>query len=836
MKKGFIRAGILMLVFILAVIFFSILTGRKNADMTVDMGRATLPRVYFEIEGYQANALVGYTEKMDLTAMRDTLTPLDANGNVSIRVQKFDEQVNSFAYKIYTLDGKTCLQKGEKQKLNGEQIQLSLGEVLNGTKEAVLQLELYPEQQEVVYYYTRVAPAYEYHIKECMDFAAQFHTDAITKAVGNSISSLLETDSASDKNTLQHVTIHSNYTQVLWGDMTPEVEGEIDYSIKESNEMYTSLQLTYQAAWVDEQGEKEIYHVKEYFKIRDYKDQLYLLDYDRTMNQIFDHTRTVIADNGIDLGVAPEELSYVVNENGRIVSFVQERELWNYNPDEDELSLVFSFKSEENKDIRNSYDQHKIKIISMDENGSTTFAVYGYMNRGNHEGKVGAAIYYYNIEANSVEEKAFIPSRQSFAIAENELGRFIYYNHEKNTLYVMIEGALYQIRLAEDKQEVLVAGLTEGQYVASEDGCMIAYQTNGSLDEATEIRVMNLKNGKNYTVTAGEGETVHPLGFIYEDFICGTARKEDAGRTVSGETILPMYKLDIRRNGKETEKTYQAEGMYVTDVFVEDNMITVNRVTRSDSIYTGAAADYITNNQETEPSNVMLESYNSTLKLKEMRLTFEDGIEDESPKLLQPKQVLFENPVTISLDAGMSEGKYYVYGLGEMLGVYDKAGYAVQKADEVSGVVVNARQQCIWETGNRDLQYMTEGLSGGIVEENESTLAASIRILAEREGTPVHATEELLKKSSAAAVLGQVTGGEGLDLSGCTVEQIFYIIGKGTPVIAVLGEGNAVLMTGYDRTTVTCLNPADGSVTAVPIETMEQRTAGSGHTFIGYVK
>ncbi|HBA64441.1 MAG TPA: hypothetical protein DCZ20_11350, partial [Lachnospiraceae bacterium] len=100
MKKGFIRAGILMLVFILAVIFFSILTGRKNADMTVDMGRATLPRVYFEIEGYQANALVGYTEKMDLTAMRDTLTPLDANGNVSIRVQKFDEQVNSFAYKI----------------------------------------------------------------------------------------------------------------------------------------------------------------------------------------------------------------------------------------------------------------------------------------------------------------------------------------------------------------------------------------------------------------------------------------------------------------------------------------------------------------------------------------------------------------------------------------------------------------------------------------------------------------------------------------------------------------------------------------------------------------
>ena len=42
----------------------------------------------------------------------------------------------------------------------------------------------------------------------------------------------------------------------------------------------------------------------------------------------------------------------------------------------------------------NLYDQHAIKIISMDKDGNTTFAVYGYMNRGEHEGEVGAAIYY----------------------------------------------------------------------------------------------------------------------------------------------------------------------------------------------------------------------------------------------------------------------------------------------------------------------------------------------------------------------------------------------------------------------------------------------------------
>lgn len=836
MKRGLLRAGILTLIFIAAVFLFSLLTGQKNTDMTVDMGSAALPRLYFDIEGYKANALVGYTEKMDLTAMRDTLTPLDANGKVSITVQKFDGKVNSFSYKIYSLDGKTRLDESKKKKLDGEQIELSLGEILNGKKEAILQLQLYPEDHGTVYYYTRVAPAYEYHIKECLDFANTFHTNAITKAADNGIAPMLETDTSTDQNTLQRVTIKSSYDQVLWGDMVPEIEGGVDYSIKESNEMYTSLQMTYQVACADEAGQKETYHIKEYFKVRDYKEQLYLLDYDRTMSQIFDGTKPVVSGKNIDLGIAPEDISFAAGKEGKTVSFVQERELWNYNQEENELSLVFSFRSMENNDIRNSYDQHKIKIISVDENGSTAFAVYGYMNRGGHEGKVGAAVYYYNIETNSVEEKAFIPSRQSFAIAEKELGQFIHYSHKGNILYVMIEGALYQINLSDEEQEVLVAGLTEGQYAASDDGHLIAYQLGGALDEATQIQVLNLKNGKSYTVSAGNGETVYPLGFINDDFICGTARMEDAGKTVTGEEIFPMYKLDIRRNAKEVEKTYQAEGNYVADVFVEDNQITINRVVKSGDIYTSTSADYITNNQETEPGNVMLESYSSDLKMRGMRLAFSKKIEDGSPNLLQPKQVLFENPVTISLDAGMSEGKYYVYGLGEMLGVYDKAGYAVQKAEEVSGVVVNSRQQYVWEAGNRDLQYRSETVTGGGLEENETPLAACIRILSESEGTPVHAVGEMLTKNAAPVVLGTVTAGEGLDLTGCSVEQLLYIIDKGTPVIAILGGGNAVLLIGYDRTTVTFLNPADGQTGAVPLETMDEMTAPSGHTYIGYLK
>ena len=33
-----------------------------------------------------------------------------------------------------------------------------------------------------------------------------------------------------------------------------------------------------------------------------------------------------------------------------------------------------------------------------------------------------------------------------------------------------------------------------------------------------------------------------------------------------------------------------------------------------------------------------------------------------------------------AFDSESEKGKFYVYGLGQMLGLYDKAGYAVQKA------------------------------------------------------------------------------------------------------------------------------------------------------------
>ena len=70
-----------------------------------------------------------------------------------------------------------------------------------------------------------------------------------------------------------------------------------------------------------------------------------------------------------------------------------------------------------------------------------------------------------------------------------------------------------------------------------------------------------------------------------------------------------------------------------------------------------------------------------------MRLTYADGIEDQSPKILRPKQVMLDEAVRIAFDGKVKADKYYVYGMGELIEIYDKAAYAIQKAEQVSGVL-----------------------------------------------------------------------------------------------------------------------------------------------------
>lgn len=834
MKEKVKRAGILTFVFLIAVIVFSFLTNQGNADMTADMGGATLPRIQIVSGEYEINPLAGYVSEMNVGKMRSTITPVDFQSGITLRIEEGVLPIKALTYEVCSSDGKEILYK-EKRKEIGEEPSLTFPGLELADREAILKLTLHTEKQDI-YYYTRICTKEGTDSDACLAFAERFHNMTFGKENTESIAAYLENGTEDDETeNLQKVTIHSDAEHLTWGELRPQIKGEVSRSIKEISGNYMTIVYDYEVECAGEQDETEVYQIREYLKVRYAEGTEYLLDYERTMEQELDASGNVLDNNGILLGIAKEELPYMANEAGTIVSFVQAGELWNYNQSQDALSLVFSFADSEGYDIRNLCKEHEIQIVSVNEQGDTTFKVIGYMNRGEHEGEVGTAIYFFDIEKNFVEEKAFIPDNISSEILLKEQEQLVYYNEQQEVLYAMKEGTLYKVDLEKGKKEALVENLEKDQYVSSKDGRLLAYQTVSSLENAEEVKVLDFVTGKERTVTCSSGEFIRPLGFISEDFVYGIGRKEDAGAFVTGEHVCPMYKLEIRDTDNEVVKTYQADQVYVTGVTVEEKMLILDRVVKNESVYTAVAKDYITSNEEVEKSNISVETYTSDEKERQVRIKYESGISDKKPKLLKPKQVLFENPVLIPFEEEGEAEVFYTYGKGKLLGIYASAADAIRQANENQGLVVSESQKYVWERGNRSLVYDIAGVDLSPYQEG-NTLAAALNRLFAYEGKTVDAAGEMAAGKKPIEILQEQFLGNVLDLQGCSPEELCYILGKGTPIIAMTDLNNAVLLIGYNDSMITYVKPDTGEKVSVPYEELEALTVASGNTYLGYLK
>lgn len=829
MKEGIIKAGVLTAVFIIAVIVFSVLTNKDYDDMTVDMDAASFPTMSFNVDGYEINTLMGYKNEMNIPMVRDAVTLLNSDGSVQVNIQSYEQEIKAFTYEIYSLDGTEKLFEKTEKEVGGT-LKLETGETLAAGTEAVLKITLETENEDAIHYYTRVKKTEQYYTKECLDFVKDFHTNAINNANANDIKTFIEPNEGGNNKTYGHVTIHSDLEHVMWGDLDPQIKSKVRWSVEETNEVYTAIQLKYQVTCKGDDNEEETHNVREFFRVRYANEKIYLLGYDRTMDQVFEGSKKVLSSKGINLGIASQEIPYMTNSDGTIAAFVRERELWCYDKKEDTLACVFSFGDPGKEDLRNLNDQHVIRILSMDNDGNMTFGVYGYMNRGMHEGKVGATIYYYNLSQNTVEEKVFIPSTRCFKVVEEELGKLAFYNKEQDVVYLLLDGKLCKIHLKEASQEVLVEELSDNQYVVASDGHLLAYH-NGQ-----EIIVMDLKAGKEQIVKAEEGLTIRPLGFIGNDLVYGLFREEDAGKTASGNVIEPMYRLLICDFNGNVLKTYEEDGVYVKSISVSNNMITLDRVVKSGETYRETVKDYITNHADKSDNNISLQTYITALKETQYRLEYESIIEDKKAKVLRPKQVLAAKPMELAFENEKMKAQYYVYGMGEMLGVYNSAGEAVRAADAAEGVVTSWEQVLIWETGNKHAWYRNFEVGRFTAQNGENGLQACLRHILDYEGAEDVDLSGVADMNDAVTLLNEHPGLTGVNLTGCSIKELCHLVGKGAPVIALTDSSSGVLLIGYDARTVTYADPASGSIKSCTFEKMEEMTGGSGNAYIGYVK
>ena len=207
-KRRLKDTAILVLVFIAAMIGFSYYTNKGNDNMTADMGSATYPQISFSYNGYSVNILSGYARVMDISTMRDTITPV-SGGRVEGMIYAYDNKISKAVYSVYTPDGREKLKEG-KLDWTGENFTVDLNGVSITGVEQILEIVLDTGNDRSVYFYTRITDAVNAELAQCLDYIRDFHVNAMGKAEGAGIGTVLEPGPESDNTTLQHVTIHSD--------------------------------------------------------------------------------------------------------------------------------------------------------------------------------------------------------------------------------------------------------------------------------------------------------------------------------------------------------------------------------------------------------------------------------------------------------------------------------------------------------------------------------------------------------------------------------------------------------------------------------------------------
>lgn len=832
MKKFLIKTTIFLVTFVATLYVVGKIMNRDNSSMTREMSAPSLPVVTMKDGELFYNELYGIVSEVDIAYQRDTITVLGENRELNFQIETFGTALSKLAVEVRSCDGKRLIENTEITQYAEEQgiisVATTLKDLLEAGEEYALIIVLTDETDREIRYYTRIVWGEELYLSGKLQFVYDFHETTFHEEELSSLAKYMESNSLGNNKTLNKVNIHSNLSQVGWGELEVETVTQARIDLKDIAGQTASFTLKRVVS--TEQSETVYYFVEEFYRIRYTTDRVYLLDFERTMTQIPDIHGDIYANDKIMLGIVEENVDMLESEDGNVVVFEVANRLCSYNQTTNKLALIFSFY-EEGADKRSIYDKHTIKILDIDEGGNVAFVVYGYMNRGRHEGEIGIQLYMYDSQKNTIEESIYIPYEKSYDILKQEIEELLYLNRE-GMLYLYVNHRVYAINTVEKTLEVLaVMENDESVEISANHKVAVWRKQNG-------LELMNFATRTQVTLRTTEGEVLYPLGFMGEDLIYGVARQEDIFTNAVGSNRVYMYKVCICDTTGKLLKTYEQESVYITSCKMEDNQITLERVIRDEKgKYKEMTADHIINNEEVIVGKNTISVVAIDVYERIVQLDLKNTINDKTIQILTPKEVVFEGARSTILETGEQEDLYYVYAEGAVEGIYMSPATALSRAYETSGVVVDETGKTIWVKGNRVTKNQIMAIKEQSVTEEKGSLAVCLDTILRFEGVTVNSQELLNAGDNAKTILqNNLSEAKVVDLSGCNLDTVLFFNNQDIPVLAMLNNGDAVLVVGFNQYNVVIMEPTTGKLYKKGMNDSTQWFEENGNQFITYFR
>lgn len=831
----------LAVIFAAATILFQIILNRNISEKNVSMAKASLPLVEISAYGNVMGELHGYINEMDACYMRDALIPLTQERQMDISIQTYGYDVKDVSYEIRSLDtsrkiADTPLTKWENFD-DTMKTSLQIENLVEAGEEYLFVLTISNDSQPLHYYTRIMLPEASSNTKKCLAFARDFHETAMSSHYED-LASYVETSPYCDQDTLATVNINSTLDQIGWKGFSGSITGEPLIQITDINDDYLSLTYFYQMQ-EKEGSHTTYYNVEEYFKVRYTQEEIYLLDYQRTMEQLLDADNVSVNNNKFAVGITDNETNYLSNETGTIVSFVQGGELFAYDQNKRTFTKVFGF-IEDMSDKRENYQQHNIRILNIDETGNMDFVVYGYMNRGSHEGDCGINLYHYDSSKQEAVEQVFISSTHSYQILNANFSNLLYENAQGD-FYIMLGGTLAKVGPDNLSTQELISGLHTGQYAVSQSGQYVAWISEGEMSDS--ISVMNLETEDIRTIEAEEGTKIKPLSFMTNDFVYGIANTKDITTDAAGSSVYPMSKLrivDTTTENFDLLKSYEKPDYYVTAVSKDSFTLTLERVQKNDHTYVSAESDTIKDSAGEQNKTVTIAKVPSKTKgsITQYVMTEpETKITASSPKQQTAGMAVTKHTRNMEVSTSDNQQTYFVYVGSHVVLTTQNLTKAIAKADEQLGLVIDNKQRYIWKRGKKAYVNAFSDVEVGTSDASANTSAGCISAMLVRKGTNSEVHALLAQGTSPVTILQRALKDNlVLDLSGCSLSQVLYYVSHGAPVYARTGNNAALLIIGYDAANIIVYHPDTDTYSKMSTDEATSLFEDAGNVFISYIE
>lgn len=635
------RIILLVVVFLASLVFFYLVLNHHSTPQASEMKQPTLPTVSLTTEDHEQLELSGYRKKMSVSDMNDFLLPIGKDRQLSARINTYGASVDAVSYEIRSLQEERMVSSEKIKDLSADgnivTFDTQLTNLLNADEEYVLVIRLRSNGRNV-WYYAPLEYTTNSHVGDVLDFIQDFHDKSLSDNY-SSIGKYLETDedaALEDTSNLYRVDIKSQIGDIALDGHSHKVTSDPVTTVTDVTDDTVTAEISYTISI-----EKADYLAKETYRVRYGSPRMYLLDYTRTLDIIPSKSTFSVSKNVLRVGAASTDMNTRTNEAGSVAAFVQAGNLYEYSQNKTEITKVFSFGDNITGDARIRNQDHEIRILNVDAAGSMDFAVYGYMNAGDHEGHNGVDLYHYDSSTDIASEEGFIESQHSLAYIRENFSELLY-RTPGGLLYIMQNGKLMAIDLSNGEVDTLLKGMEPEQYSVSSDSRYIAWTR--STDPSERIRIRDLASGKIFTIKPEGTDRLVVLCFMEDNLVYGTCQSA---------SDQYMYKLTIVsfKNEKLTKlKDYEKNNIYIKSVTSDDNSIRLTRVRNTSDGYKSASSDTILNTLDTSKDIGATYSTDDTMgRVRSVTLSSVSGDSASALKFRDSRLVLTSSVISIDL-------------------------------------------------------------------------------------------------------------------------------------------------------------------------------------------